>query len=158
MNQKELRKLNRVELQDLIQEQNAVIEKLQLRVEELQDQLADRTVKIEQAGTLADAAVQISGVLEAAQKAAEQYLENIRVMSERQQDICTKKEEESKAKCRSYEMKVKQRCAELERTTEEQVNARWNEFSMKVDQCLQAHGELKEILKISVSDPESEKN
>ena len=149
MTQKEMRKLKRTELLDLVTEQNAVIEKLQFRVEELEAQLSDRSLKIEQAGSLADAAVQISGVMEAAQKAAQQYLDNIKALSERQKAICTQQEEECKAKCRSYEAHIKQKCADMEKATEQKVNARWTEFSQKVEQCLEAHGELKEILKLT---------
>lgn len=163
MNQKELRKLNRAELQDIVTEQNIVIAKLQDRVEELELALRDRTIKIDEAGSIADAAVQINGVFEATQNAAKQYLDNIESLNKRceaicaQRDqesimICAQREEETKAKCHNLELRTKQKCENLEKTTEQKVNARWAEFSQKVEQCLDAHGELKEILKFAVPD------
>lgn len=52
-------------------------EKYEERIKTLQAQLDDRTIKIENAGSIAEASLQINNVFEAAQ-AAEQYLVNIR--------------------------------------------------------------------------------
>lgn len=45
-------------------------------------------IKINQAGSIAEASLQLNQVFEAAQQAAEQYLENIRSLSGRQEQVC----------------------------------------------------------------------
>ena len=69
--EKELRKLNRYQLLELLMIQTE-------RVKELETQLAQlesRQVQLENLGSMAEASLQLSGVLEAAQKAADLYLE-----------------------------------------------------------------------------------
>ena len=78
MTDKELKKLSRKELLELLVIQTRKTEQLEAKVKRLEASLADRRIKIKNAGSLAEAAVQISGVLEAAQKAAELYLQNIK--------------------------------------------------------------------------------
>ncbi len=162
MTSKELRKLSKLELVDMINEQNAVIEKLQLRVEQMEIQLKDRSLKIDQAGSLAEASLLVNGVIEAAQEAAQQYLDNIESLNERTTMLCMQQEEESNSRCRALEADTKKRCEELEtsttkkcvdleKATDEKIEARWKEFTQKVDQYLDAHGELKEILKATVA-------
>lgn len=151
MTPKELRKKNKTELVDLIVEQNAVIEKLQLRVEQYEEQLKDRSMKIDEAGSLAEAALQVNGVIEAAQEAASQYLDNIKALNERTAMLCMQQEEETNSRCRALEAETKQRCADLEQAADEKITVRWNDFTKKVDQYLDAHGELKEALKAAVA-------
>ena len=103
MTQKELRKLKRPEMLDRLIEQEAVIEKLQLRVEEMETERRDRSIKIDQAGSLAEAALQVNGVIEATQKAADEYLEIIKTLNERTTILCAQQEEECKARCQTLE-------------------------------------------------------
>ena len=51
------------------------ITSLQNKNRELKDQLADRTLKMEKCGSIAEAALVVNKVLSDAQKAADQYLE-----------------------------------------------------------------------------------
>lgn len=150
MTSKELRKLNKNELVDRILELDIVIEKLQVRVEQLQVELDNRAIKINEAGSLAEAALQVNGIIDAAQKTADQYLENIKTMNEKTAASCLLQEEESNAKCRKQEAETQKRCENLERETEEKINARWADFTQKVDRYLAAHGDLKEILKSTI--------
>ena len=75
---KELKKLNRKELLEMLVIQTRKSEQLERRVKELEEKLADKTVKIETAGNLAEAALRLSGVFEAAQAASEIYLESLK--------------------------------------------------------------------------------
>ena len=56
---------------------------LKIRLERAEAQLRDRRIAVEKAGSLAEAALQLNRVFEAADKAAQQYLENVRLMSEK---------------------------------------------------------------------------
>lgn len=81
MGKLELKKLRRVELLELLLEERQENEELRRQVEKLKEQLADRNIEVTTAGTLAEAALRLNGVFEAADKAAAQYLENIHRMS-----------------------------------------------------------------------------
>lgn len=80
MNDNDVHKLRRVELLELLVEISKENDRLKAENESLKAQLDDKTIKINNCGSLAEAAVQICGVLEAAQNAADCYLENIRLM------------------------------------------------------------------------------
>lgn len=80
MTEKELRRLKRADLIEIIYKQQKIEQRLNQEIQELQAQLSDRRIRISQAGTLAEAAFALSGVLDAAQKAADIYIEEIRQM------------------------------------------------------------------------------
>ncbi len=89
MKEKELRRLKRVELLDMLIEQGRLvdaqreeIEKLKAQIEELNRKLEERTVSLEKAGSIAEASLQIAKVFAAAEDAAKIYLENLRIRSD----------------------------------------------------------------------------
>ena len=84
MTDKELRRLSRSELLELLIAQMEENRKLEKSLEEARTALSDRQIRIEHAGTMAEAALRLNGVFEAADRAACQYLENIRLMAEQE--------------------------------------------------------------------------
>lgn len=78
MEAKQLRKLRRIDLLELLVSQAEEIENLQTQVAKLQKQLAAREIDIAEAGSIAEAALKINQVFEAAQAAADQYMQNIK--------------------------------------------------------------------------------
>lgn len=77
MTEKQLKNLTRGDLLELLLEQTKRADELQLQVDELTVQLESREItNISGVGTLADAALQLNGVFEAADKAAKEYIEN----------------------------------------------------------------------------------
>ena len=100
MADKTLRKLKRTELLEMLIEQSKENERLRGQVEELEKKLADKETRLEQAGTIAEAAFQMNGVLQAAEAAAQQYLDNLKRLNERQKQICARKEKEAEEKAR----------------------------------------------------------
>lgn len=84
MSDRELRKLNRAELLELLLEESRENERLRGQLKELNEKLADRTIEIEYAGSMAEAALRLNGVFQAADQAAAQYLENVRRLAEEQ--------------------------------------------------------------------------
>ena len=82
MTDKELRKLKRTDLLELLIEQSKEVESLKKRIGELEAELADRRLLIYKSGSIAEAALKLNGVFEAAEAAAQEYLENIRRISE----------------------------------------------------------------------------
>ena len=77
MTDKELRRLSRAELLEMLLMQMEENEKLKKNLAEAEKALADRRINIDKAGTLAEAALKMNGVFEAADKAVRQYLENV---------------------------------------------------------------------------------
>lgn len=65
----------------------------------MQTQLDSRQITMNQAGTLAEAALKLSGIFDAAESACQYYTENIRALSGRQEEICRKMEQETREKC-----------------------------------------------------------
>lgn len=78
MTDKELKKLSRAELLELLLESNRENERLRKQLEKAKGLLASRVIEIENAGSIAEAALALNGVFQAAQLAADQYLENVR--------------------------------------------------------------------------------
>ena len=99
MTEKELRRLSRTDLLELLLAQRRENEQLRCILDQTQAQLADRTLQINKAGSIAEASLQLSGIFAAAQDSCECYMENIRLLSERQNQVCQQMEEETRAKC-----------------------------------------------------------
>ena len=78
MTNRELRRLSRRELLELLIEQGKKVNDLQARLDEATEKLASRQIQLEQAGSIAEAALRLNHIFEDAQAAADQYLENIR--------------------------------------------------------------------------------
>ena len=82
MADRQLRKLRREELLQMLLEMEQENEQLAQENRRLKEQLAEREVRIAEAGSLAEAALRLSGVFEAAQEAADLYVENVRRMAD----------------------------------------------------------------------------
>lgn len=76
MSAKDLRKLSKTELLELLVEQGRENLALRAELEQARAELAERRLKLEQSGSIAEAALRLSGVFEAAQKAIDLYREN----------------------------------------------------------------------------------
>ncbi len=82
MTDKELKRLSRAELLEMLLERTEENRKLKKRLKAAEKELSDRRIIMEQAGTMAEASMKLNGVFEAADRAARQYLENIRRIAE----------------------------------------------------------------------------
>lgn len=119
MTEKELRKLSRGDLLEMLLEQCRENEKLREHLELANEKLAKRELAIDNAGSLAEASLQLSGIFEAAQKACEQYTENIKLLNDRQENICAQIENETRERCESQARETAEKCAILENETTE---------------------------------------
>ncbi len=77
MTEKELRRMGRRELIEIIAALKKTELELRSRLEQAQSQLADRRILISEAGSIAEAALSLNGVFEAAQAAADGYLQSV---------------------------------------------------------------------------------
>lgn len=82
MADKELRKMNRTELIDIIYALQQREERLKEENAVLQEKLNDRIVKIENAGNIAEAVIALNNIFQNAQEAADQYVESVRSIQE----------------------------------------------------------------------------
>lgn len=82
MNEKEFRHLSRKELVDIIYELEKRIEKKDAEIEDLHKQLDDRRILLNRSGNIAEASLALNHVFEDAQKAADQYVSEIRRIKE----------------------------------------------------------------------------
>jgi hypothetical protein len=78
MTEKELLKLKRSEMLEIMLAQSREIDDLRKELEETKAALEDRRIKTRKAGSLAEASLQLTNIFEEAQKAADLYVENIR--------------------------------------------------------------------------------
>lgn len=78
MTDRELKKLSRADLLELLLKETQENEKLRAQLEEANKKLEDRDILIQNTGSLAEAAMKMNGVFEAADRAVRQYLENVR--------------------------------------------------------------------------------
>ena len=79
---KQLRKLRRSDLFELLVEQTKEIEELQNQVKELEGKLESRELEVTDAGSIAEAVLAISKVFEEAQAATDTYLYNVKRMAD----------------------------------------------------------------------------
>lgn len=82
MTDKELHRLSRKELLEMLLAQTQENEKLKEELRRAERQLSDRRLLQENAGSMAEAAMRLNAVFEAADRAAQQYLENVRLSAE----------------------------------------------------------------------------
>ena len=90
MTDKEFKRLSRAELIDIIYQLQLREEELLAENEKLKEELTNKRIKLEQAGNIAEAALEINKVMQAAQAAAEQYLEEIRLQKAETAEYCKK--------------------------------------------------------------------
>lgn len=77
MDNREFRRLNRSELVEIIYQLQEEVQKQKEENEQLQKALSERQLKLDQAGSIAEAALAVNQVFEAAERAAEQYLDSV---------------------------------------------------------------------------------
>lgn len=130
MTDKELKKLSRSDLLQMLVDQGRELRELKEKYAVSEAALADRTIRLDQAGSIAEAALQLSGVFEAAQEACRQYTDSIALLSQQQEDINVRREAESREKadrllaetektCTARLQETEESCAEKLRQTEE---------------------------------------
>lgn len=143
MTDKKFRRLSRSELVEIIyelqkNEQELKKQKSALEKEnkKLKNSLESRELKLSQAGSIAEATVELSGIFEAAQNAADEYLSQIKADNA---DV--------ESRCQKILSDAEDEAERIIRNADEQVEEKWTEFRKKTDEFMCAHNELKMFLK-----------
>ncbi len=139
MTDKEIRKLNRLELLELMVTISEENENLRKKMGTLQKQLDEREISLDSAGSIAEASLSLSGVFDAAQDAADRYLENIKEINR----SAVKEAERMMAD-------TKKECLEMEQEAKKQVDEKWKSLKKMLDDYIKTHDITKEELKTLV--------
>lgn len=157
MTDRELKKLNRRDLMQLLLDQSKEMQDLRTKLAATEAALQDKTLKISQAGSIADAALQLNGVFEAAQEACQQYTLNIQKLSRDQDALCAQMEAENRARANAILAQAQQQKADMERETKEKCDAMlaqakeasqryWDEVSAKLQMLTDTSADLRRLL------------
>ena len=136
MKQPDLRSLSRSELLELLIQQGEELEALQEQLQECRMQLENRKLAITEAGSIAEAALKVSGVFEAAQTASAQYLENIQLLSEQQKASTEQANRmllETEAQCATMRAETRLQCDKMIEKAKREALAYWTKVSRKLD-------------------------
>ena len=142
MTDKELRKLNRGELLEILLVQSKEIDKLNGELEELKAQLEKREITLAQAGNIAEAALQLNGVFEAAQAAADQYLHSIMNPVGDTQEQCNQMMKQAQQQCEELLQDTKLRTAQVWEVIRQEIynpnlsHTQWQEIADYIDEQL----------------------
>lgn len=88
MTDKEFKRLNRSQLIEIIYQFQLKVEELTQENQELTAALEDKRLRIAQAGNIAEAALEMNHVMQAAQNAAQQYLDEIQALRSETEAEC----------------------------------------------------------------------
>lgn len=123
MENKELRRMNRTELIEIIYAMQQNEKTLTAECESLRNQLADRNIRMETAGSIAEAALKLNHIFESADEAAQQYLASIKDREENIDQIVKEKEENIDRIVKEKEEKADQILADAQKRAEEIIVA-----------------------------------
>lgn len=120
MTEKELKRLNRRELLEMLIMQSKKIDRLQAELDGAQQALSKRELEISESGSIAEASIKVNNVFTDAQRAAEQYLENIHRLHADTEDECKQLKEKTVAECKDIKENAE---AEAKHYVEEAIRA-----------------------------------
>ena len=151
MTDKELKRLSRSELLEMLIQQSKELERLRKQLDAAQTALQNREIAITNAGSIAEAALQLNGVFTAAQDACQQYMENICHLSQNQERICAQRDAESQAEAKRIVEEARKESEALEYETrmmcaEMVTKANWDEVSRRLVAFSTEHAELQQLL------------
>lgn len=160
MANKQLRRLRRAELVEIIyelqkneaalkearQEAQSQIETLTRENADLLARCQDREYKISQAGSIAEAMAGVSDIFRKSQEMADEYLENVRRLELRAKQALLDAQAQAQQIIAAAEQEAQLRAAQTLTQAENEVSSRWQEFDRQVKQAMKAHSELREML------------
>ena len=122
MTDEELRKLKRGDLLELLVAQGKETEELRQKLAQAEEGLNSRRIQLNEAGNIAEAALRMNGVFEAAQASAAQYLETIRLQSQETEALCARMETETREKAERLMAETQETCTRLETEAREKAD------------------------------------
>lgn len=146
MTDKELRKLSRYELVDIIYElQKQAIENQKL-LEQLREKLDERELKLSNSGSIAQAALEVNNVFETAQNAADQYLFSVKAQN-KEAEKAEKAALEARREAEKIILEAKKESERILENAREEFEKRLSDFQENLDYIIKARGGLDDLLK-----------
>lgn len=149
-----MKRLNRGELLDIIYELQKQNAQAQEELQRLQGELEERNISIAESGSIAEAALKLNGVFEAAQAAADQYLLSVRTantdITAKLEAAETRSEEILRQANRQAEAIVsaaQARADEIVGAADRSAADSWDQFQKKADELLRTRAELDALVK-----------
>ena len=146
MTQRELKKMSRSDLLEMLLEQSRENDRLREQLHRAEELLNNRQLMLDEAGSISEASLRLNRVFEAAQEAANQYLENIRALSGRQEAVCEKMERETHQKCQRLLAETQEKCDAMTKKAEEEANSAWERLQEKLNQLMDQQAGLRELI------------
>ena len=150
MTDKELRHMSRERILEMLissRKENAMLtERLndaERHAEEMQHKLDEHRIAIQESGSIAEAALRLNGVFTSAERAAAQYIENVKLACEEKLEAIRKQEAETARKCEEMERTTAAYCEEMKRNAESSDARKWDEVRQKLDQLADENAELR---------------
>lgn len=138
--------LSKNEMMMVMHDQEQEIEKLKAKVAELQEELDNYEIKVSDAGSLADASAQISGLFEAAQLTAETYLENLKKQAEKSDQILADVEKQANEIIAEAEDVAQKRLA----AADVEIENKWSVIQSRLLKMYESHQGLKELVESGI--------
>lgn len=126
-----LKKLNRAELLELLIAQMKENEALRTENDRLNQKIESRMLDVGNAGSIAEAALKVNGVFQAAEAAAAQYLENIKQMSDLKENIGRRAAEKATYEAEKILQEARQEAQQIvaeAQTEAKRIRDEWDEY------------------------------
>jgi hypothetical protein len=101
MTDKEMRKLSRADLIEMLLEQSKYVQSLENRLRDAENKLSSREIILNESGNIAEAALKLNHIFEDAQAASEQYIQGLK-------DLFVRQHSGSEEIVKEYESQIKQ--------------------------------------------------
>ncbi|MCM1544822.1 MAG: hypothetical protein NC110_05920 [Ruminococcus sp.] len=139
MTDRELKKLSRAELIEIIYQLQLKQEELTEMNRKLKKQMKSIDIRISQAGSIAEAALSINEVFESAQKAADQYLQGICASKDDLEARYNRMVEDAEQKAAEIIGNAEERSRIIREQTDREIENKWDEFNVRANQILEKY-------------------
>ena len=154
MTDKELKRLGRAELIDIMFELQRRCDEYDAEIDALKKELEEKEIRISKAGSIAEAALQVTGVFEAAQAAANQYLASIHAASRNTEAYIAQAEQQKVSilanateQANGIVAAAERKAQQIEKEARERAQNEWAQFRQNADELTRAHEELSMLMK-----------
>jgi len=167
MTEKEMKKLSRVDLLEMLVDQSTELQTLRQKLKETEEALEKKETSAPPSVILnvTEPAPELNGFIDLAKVAYDQYINQLNSIFEKQVELCAQMEDESIERieerwrktvnsCNDLENETKIKCSEMvskaKAEAEAQTTIYWNEVSAKLEAFYNAHIGLRELMAITM--------
>ena len=130
----------------VMHDQEQEIERLKAKVSELQATIDNYEIKVEEAGTLAEASAQINNLFEAAQATVETYIENMKKRAEKSEEILADVQKQADGIISEAEAVAQKRLA----AADVEIDEKWAVIESRLLVLYESHKGLKELVESGI--------